>query len=75
MKNKFTTLIISFVIIGIIGVLIVFGMIAVEEITKQLEVETGTQPSWEENSTKTANQDKTIENNIEVPRNHRKSVR
>ena len=69
MRDKLTTVIITFVILGIIGVLIVFGMIAFEEITKMSNVETATDPvQWEENENQVANQDKTLENNIEVPR-------
>ena len=68
MRDKLTTVIITFVILGIIGVLIVFGMIAFEEITKMSNVETATDPvQWEENKNQVANQDKTLENNIEVP--------
>ena len=68
MRDKLTTVIITFVILGIIGVLIVFGMIAFEEITKLSNVETATDPvQWEENKNQVANQDKTLENNIEVP--------
>lgn len=68
MRDKLTTVIITFVILGIIGVLIVFGMIAFEEITKMSNVETATDPvQWEENENQVANQDKTLENNIEVP--------
>ena len=68
MRDKLTTVIITFVILGIIGVLIVFGMIAFEEITKMSNVETATDPvQWEENKNQVANQDKTEENNIEVP--------
>ena len=68
MRDKLTTVIITFVILGIIGVLIVFGMIAFEEITKMSNVETATDPvQWEENKNQVVNQDKTLENNIEVP--------
>ena len=68
MRDKLTTVIITFVILGIIGVLIVFGMIAFEEITKLSNVETATDPvQWEENKNQVVNQDKTLENNIEVP--------
>ena len=68
MRDKLTTVIITFVILGIIGVLIVFGMIAFEEITKMSNVETATDPvQWEENKNQVANQDKILENNIEVP--------
>ena len=68
MRDKLTTVIITFVILGIIGVLIVFGMNAFEEITKLNNVETATDPvQWEENKNQVANQDKTLENNIEVP--------
>lgn len=69
MKDKITKIIMSFVVLGIIGVIIVFGMIAFEEITKQLNLEAGTGPlQFEENNNQQiANQDKTIDNNIEVP--------
>ena len=69
MKDKITKIIMSFVVLGIIGVIIVFGMIAFEEIAKQLNLETGTGPlQFEENNNQQiANQDKTIDNNIEVP--------
>lgn len=68
MRDKLTTVIITFVILGIIGVLIVFGMIAFEEITKLSNLETATDPvQWEENKNQVVNQDKTLENNIEVP--------
>lgn len=69
MKDKITKIIMSFVVLGIIGVIIVFGMIAFEEITKQLNLETGTGPlQFEENDNhQIASQDKTIDNNIEVP--------
>ena len=68
MRDKLTTVIITFVILGIIGVLIVFGMIAFEEITKLSNVETATDPvQWEENKNQVVNQDKTLEDNIEVP--------
>lgn len=68
MRDKLTTVIITFVILGIIGVLIVFGMIAFEEITKHSNIETATHPvQWEENKNQVASQDKTLEDNIEVP--------
>ena len=69
MRDKLTTVIIAFVILGIIGVLIIFGIIAFEEITKQFNIETATEPmQWEENENYVASQNKTLEDNIEVPK-------
>lgn len=66
MKDKFINIIISFIILGIIGIIIVSGMIVIKEITNQLNLETATGPlEFEENSMQIAKDNEEIEQSKE----------
>lgn len=64
MRDKFTTIIITFVVISIMAVLVIFGLIVYDEITKNIEIDMPIDIIQHVSS----EEEKTIDDNIETPK-------